>query len=107
MIALFQCRPTGIYKQDYLQELCQRYGDPENVLQAPELPDWCLEEDEASDNETDSGYSTNDRRRKRRRLNVSFLNAVYYLQLAAYCVKLAIGSYPCYNETLKSQQYGK
>lgn len=35
------CRPPGIYKQDYIVELFQRYSDEEPIL-APELPDWCL-----------------------------------------------------------------
>lgn len=34
-------RPPGIYKQDYIVELFQRYSDEEPIL-APELPDWCL-----------------------------------------------------------------
>lgn len=34
-------RPPGIYKQDYLEELCRRYSEVEFTPPAPELPDWC------------------------------------------------------------------
>lgn len=34
-------RPPGIYKQDYIVELFQRYSDEEPIL-APERPDWCF-----------------------------------------------------------------
>ena len=42
-------RPPGIYKQDYLAELYNRYGDPEDVTRAPEMPDWCFEDAELDD----------------------------------------------------------
>ncbi|XP_050547910.1 mRNA-capping enzyme [Daktulosphaira vitifoliae] len=51
-------RPPGIYKQDYIVELFQRYSDEEPIL-APELPDWCLETEEntyQSKNESTSRY---------------------------------------------------
>lgn len=36
-------RPTGIYKQDYLNELINKYGDGSNIpIAAPPRPDWCL-----------------------------------------------------------------
>lgn len=38
-------RPPGIYKQDYIDELCKRY-DADFVPNAPLLPDWCYEEEE-------------------------------------------------------------
>lgn len=51
-INAFACmRPPGIYKQDYLKELCHRYGDVEDTPLAPTLPDWCLEEDEDIDDD--------------------------------------------------------
>ena len=34
-----KCRPPGIYKQGYLQELCTRYGF-KKCPQAPPLPEW-------------------------------------------------------------------
>lgn len=36
-----QCRPPGIYKQDYLNELFKRYGEEDETPEAPALPDWC------------------------------------------------------------------
>ncbi|XP_050441542.1 mRNA-capping enzyme-like [Adelges cooleyi] len=51
-------RPPGIYKQDYIVELFQRYSDEEPIL-APELPDWCIETEEEihqSKNESTSRY---------------------------------------------------
>ena len=40
-VTIFQARPPGIYKQDYLQELFHRYGDVDDTPPAPVLPDWC------------------------------------------------------------------
>lgn len=39
-----KARPPGIYKQDYLDELFRRYGDPEETPGAPPLPQWCTGE---------------------------------------------------------------
>lgn len=36
-----ECRPTGIYKEDYLQELFNRYDDVSATPPAPPMPDWC------------------------------------------------------------------
>uniref|UniRef100_A0A7I4YXB1 mRNA-capping enzyme n=1 Tax=Haemonchus contortus TaxID=6289 RepID=A0A7I4YXB1_HAECO len=33
-------RPCGIYKQDYLGDLFERYGDPDDCLEAPNKPSW-------------------------------------------------------------------
>lgn len=41
-----QSRPPGIYKQDYLDKLFERYGDIEDTPSAPALPDWCTESDD-------------------------------------------------------------
>lgn len=46
-----QARPPGIYKQDYLQELFQRYGDIDDTPSAPPLPDWCNETEEGIDDD--------------------------------------------------------
>ncbi|XP_028402257.1 mRNA-capping enzyme-like [Dendronephthya gigantea] len=54
-----QNRSPGIYKQHYLDDLCKRYDESES-LQAPELPEWCLEEEEGSDNEAENGGQEND-----------------------------------------------
>lgn len=50
-------RPPGIYKQDYIQELYQRYDDPDDAPPAPELPDWCYEEEENDDVSSDNDSS--------------------------------------------------
>ena len=49
-----QCRPPGIYKAGYLKELWERFGGgAEDAPNAPELPEWCYEEEEGSDNDDD------------------------------------------------------
>lgn len=56
-----QSRPPGIYKAHYLQDLVMRYGDPKEPIAAPELPDWCLEEEEGfSDKEEQNGETGDD-----------------------------------------------
>lgn len=35
------CRPPGIYKPDYIEELFRRYDDVADMPLAPERPDWC------------------------------------------------------------------
>lgn len=42
LTAFAKARPPGIYKQDYINELFQRYDDIEDAFQAPQRPDWCL-----------------------------------------------------------------
>ncbi|CAI4222640.1 unnamed protein product [Auanema sp. JU1783] len=41
------CRPTGIYKQDYINDLFERFGDgdDEDIIEAPEKPSWEYNED--------------------------------------------------------------
>lgn len=41
VLAFSQARPPGIYKDDYIKELFQRYDDVEDALAAPEKPSWC------------------------------------------------------------------
>ncbi|CAL8073132.1 unnamed protein product [Orchesella dallaii] len=49
-------RPPGIYKQDYIDELCRLYGTPDDsVPKAPELPDWCYEDEDVDD---DDGFAS-------------------------------------------------
>ncbi|XP_074655994.1 mRNA-capping enzyme-like [Tubulanus polymorphus] len=55
-----KARPPGIYKQDYLEELYRRYGDPEETPSAPPLPDWCLESEDGLDDDGNSLNDTND-----------------------------------------------
>lgn len=38
-------RAPGIYKQEYINDLFERYGDASDAPSAPELPDWCFEDD--------------------------------------------------------------
>lgn len=40
--AFAHARPPGIYKQDYINELFQRYDDIDDTITAPERPTWCL-----------------------------------------------------------------
>lgn len=35
------CRPPGIYKVDYIEELYRRYDDINDMPLPPERPDWC------------------------------------------------------------------
>ncbi|XP_067640490.1 mRNA-capping enzyme isoform X2 [Eurosta solidaginis] len=63
-LAIFaDARPPGIYKQDYIDELFRRYGDGEEGLMAPPMPDWCLEYDDTDAgihaNSTDSSHKRN------------------------------------------------
>lgn len=51
MAAFSQARAPGIYKGEYLKELFRRYGDEEDAPPAPELPEWCFEDD--NDGEVD------------------------------------------------------
>jgi len=44
-----QCRPPGMYKEDYLIEIVKRYGDGDEALPVPPLPDWCSESDDRDD----------------------------------------------------------
>ena len=37
-------RAPGIYKQEYINDLFERYGDASDAPSAPELPDWCFED---------------------------------------------------------------
>ncbi|XP_014784120.1 mRNA-capping enzyme [Octopus bimaculoides] len=42
-----KCRSPGIYKQHYINDLCQRYGDKDMIISAPMLPEWCQEYDDS------------------------------------------------------------
>ncbi|XP_075991956.1 RNA guanylyltransferase and 5'-phosphatase mRNA capping enzyme [Anticarsia gemmatalis] len=69
IIEFARIRPPGIYKQDYLEELCRRYGDIEDTPPAPPLPDWCHEEeddvdDDAPSNSQNSSSSSSNRQKK-------------------------------------------
>ncbi|EDO40094.1 predicted protein [Nematostella vectensis] len=69
-----KCRPPGIYKQEYLNELSRRYGDSADPPSAPELPDWCYEDEGISDKDEEDGEEEDsnnagpgNRRKKRRK----------------------------------------
>jgi len=53
--AFSQSRPPGIYKGDYLKELFRRYGDLEDAPPAPELPDWCFDDEDGNGDVDDDG----------------------------------------------------
>jgi mRNA-capping enzyme len=50
-------RSPGIYKQDYINQLCEQFGAPDDgaVPTAPALPEWCFEDEDETD---DDGFST-------------------------------------------------
>jgi len=50
-----KCRPPGIYKQMYLQELFQRYGNVNDTPKAPELPEWCFDEEDQNVSDDEGG----------------------------------------------------
>ena len=39
-----KARSPGIYKEDYLTDLCKRYGNGTQKFVTPQLPDWCKED---------------------------------------------------------------
>lgn len=59
-----KCRPPGIYKQEYIDELFRRFDTIDNKLPAPVKPDWCFEDSDYQDDEAEvngqsvSGSST-------------------------------------------------
>ncbi|GAB1610713.1 mRNA-capping enzyme [Argonauta hians] len=53
-----KARPPGIYKQHYIDDLIQRYGDQDDPVTAPTQPEWCLEYDD-SVKDDDNVESTN------------------------------------------------
>jgi len=55
LAAFAQARPPGIYKDDYIQELFERYGDPSDAPAAPERPEWCFEDDQEQAEDDDEG----------------------------------------------------
>ncbi|KAK7133559.1 hypothetical protein R3I94_015440 [Phoxinus phoxinus] len=55
--AFAQARSPGIYKGDYLKELFRRYGDVEDAPAAPNLPEWCFDDEEDGDVDDDGNAS--------------------------------------------------
>ncbi|KAI1305291.1 mRNA-capping enzyme [Halotydeus destructor] len=75
-------RPPGIYKKDYLEELCKRFGE-DDVPPTPLLPDWCYEDDDQEDDALDNGdnptsWNMSDPRRKKefQKLNPTFMEGI-------------------------------
>ena len=64
-------REPGIYKESYLKDIYRRYGgDEEEAPPAPELPDWCHEDEENGldeDGEPLEGQSNGDSGKKPKR----------------------------------------
>lgn len=56
--AFAKARPPGIYKSEYIKELFRRYDDEEDAFAAPELPDWCYDEEETPDDYEDPGNNS-------------------------------------------------
>lgn len=55
MLQYFLYRPPGIYKEDYINELFQLYGDIDDAPPAPALPMWhCEADDDAPANEPEA-----------------------------------------------------
>jgi len=54
------CRSPGIYKDHYIKDLWNRFGmDPQEAPPAPELPDWCFEEEEGFSDEEEPSNKRN------------------------------------------------
>lgn len=52
-----QFRPPGIYKQEYINQLCKIYASPDDATPpptAPDLPEWCYDDVDVRD---DDGFA--------------------------------------------------
>jgi mRNA-capping enzyme len=89
-VALFsESRPPGIYKQDYLNELYERYADDETIpkLLAPAFPQWdhdvehknnpSIEDVDTGKNNAEFYSKANTRGLKRPRIEETKLNAQF------------------------------
>ncbi|KAI4899635.1 hypothetical protein NFI96_014635 [Prochilodus magdalenae] len=86
--AFAQARSPGIYKGDYLKELFRRYGDVDDTPAAPQLPDWCFEDDNDGDVDDDgnvisqesgpssSGSNPGKKKKEKLKLGAVFLEGV-------------------------------
>ncbi|KAL6485719.1 hypothetical protein MHYP_G00051110 [Metynnis hypsauchen] len=86
--AFAQARSPGIYKGDYLKELFRRYGDVDDTPSAPQLPDWCFEDDNDGDGDDDgnvisqesgpssSGSNPGKKKKEKLKLGAMFLEGV-------------------------------
>lgn len=71
-----RARPPGIYKQDYLNDFYKRYSDSDDVPMAPELPEWCFEEDEDDGDDDGGSQSLKRSRREFTKTNPVFMAGV-------------------------------
>ncbi|XP_039637283.1 mRNA-capping enzyme [Perca fluviatilis] len=86
--AFSQARAPGIYKGEYLKELFRRYGDEEDAPPAPELPEWCFDDDDDGDVDDDgnavgqesgpssSGSAPGKRKKEKLKLGAVFLEGI-------------------------------
>uniref|UniRef100_A0A4W4EKI4 mRNA-capping enzyme n=1 Tax=Electrophorus electricus TaxID=8005 RepID=A0A4W4EKI4_ELEEL len=86
--AFAQARSPGIYKGDYLKELFRRYGDVDDTPPAPQLPDWCFEDNGEGDGDDDgtvigqesgpssSGSNPGKKKKEKLKLGAVFLEGV-------------------------------
>ncbi|CAI5684092.1 unnamed protein product [Oreochromis niloticus] len=85
--AFAQARAPGIYKGDYLKELFRRYGDEEDAPPAPELPEWCFDDDDGDVDDdgnalgqesgpSSSGSAPGKRKKEKIKLGAVFLEGV-------------------------------
>ncbi|KAM6954379.1 mRNA-capping enzyme [Aplochiton taeniatus] len=85
--AFAQARAPGIYKGEYLKELFRRYADVEDAPPAPQLPEWCFDDDDAEVDDdgnvigqesgpSSSGSVPGKRKKERLKLGAVFLEGV-------------------------------
>ncbi|RZC38516.1 mRNA cap enzyme, DSPc and/or DNA ligase A M domain containing protein [Asbolus verrucosus] len=71
-----QMRPPGIYKSDYLAELYNRYDDVEDTPPAPDLPDWCFDNNGTKPSYEEPASSSNYGPLKKSSSNATFMDGV-------------------------------
>ena len=61
-------RPPGIYKDDYLRELAERYNDSErDGLETPDKPEWYFMDDNTKEDVDDDGLPVDSKGKGKRR----------------------------------------
>ncbi|MCL4115734.1 UNVERIFIED_CONTAM: hypothetical protein GTU68_011226 [Idotea baltica] len=75
--AFAKARSPGIYKNDYILELYTRFGEPGAATPAPELPEWCYEDDSYDDDGESIESTSVNPRRERRRVNRNKKNPTF------------------------------
>ena len=90
-------REPGIYKEDYLKDIYKRYGgDEEDAPPAPELPDWCYEDEETGVdedgeplNQDSNGHDANGKEGKKPKRGGKFMDGVPGVKLWTQQPKLS------------------